>query len=307
MQQTVLQTHGLTKRYGEHDALHEVSLTLNKGDVYGLVGRNGAGKTTFFKCIMGLAWPSAGSIEINGEDAHLGAARRQMGFLINPTFFPYLNPYENLRYRCKVKGIQDKGEVERLLKLVGLGGVKKPFKAFSLGMKNRLGIAGALLGSPPIVVLDEPVNGLDPQGIIDMRALIKDIHVNTGTTFLISSHILSELDLVATRFGFIEEGVLLKEISHKDLHERTKKTLLIEVDDLAKAQAALKPLGITSEALSLEQQSAEKYRLSLDSHLDETSDIARALVNADVELYSLHQRETTLEEYFVRLVGGQDA
>ena len=307
MQKTALQTRGLTKSYGEQRALNEVSLTLYKGDVYGLVGRNGAGKTTLFKCVMGLARPSAGSIEINGESSNLGAARRQMGFLINPTFFPYLNPYENLRYRCKVKGIQNKGEVERLLKLVGLGGVKKPFKAFSLGMKNRLGIAGALLGSPPIVVLDEPVNGLDPQGIIDMRGVIKDIHANTGTTFLISSHILSELDLVATRFGFIEEGVLLKEISHTDLHERTKKTLLIEVDDLTKAQAALKPLGITSEVLGLEQAAAGRYRLSLDSHLDKTNEIARALVNANVQLYNLHQRETTLEEYFVRLVGGGDA
>jgi len=192
--------------------------------------------------------------------------------------------------------------------------VKKPFKAFSLGMKNRLGIAGALLGSPPIVVLDEPVNGLDPQGIIDMREVIKDIHANTGTTFLISSHILSELDLVATRFGFIEEGVLLKEISHKDLHERTKKTLLIEVDDPAKAREALEPLGIGPESLEivpkapgLEQASAGRYRLTLDSHLDKTSEIARALVHADVQLYNLHQRETTLEEYFVRLVGGQDA
>ena len=223
-------------------------------------------------------------------------------------------PYENLRYRCRVKGIHNKGEVERLLKLVGLGGVKKPFKAFSLGMKNRLGIAGALLGSPPIVVLDEPVNGLDPQGIIDMREVIKDINATTGTTFLISSHILSELDLVATRFGFIEEGVLLKEISHKDLHERTKKTLLLEVDDLLKAQVALKSLGIEPEALELEhkaqgleQAATHRYRLSLDSHLDKTSEIARALVNANVQLYNLHQRETTLEEYFVRLVGGQDA
>jgi len=307
MQKTVLMTQGLTKSYGENRALNEVSLTLFKGDVYGLVGRNGAGKTTLFKCIMGLAKPSAGSIEINGESGNLGAARRQMGFLINPTFFPYLNPYENLRYHCKVKGIPDKGEVERLLRLVGLDGVKKPFKAFSLGMKNRLGIAGALLGSPPIVVLDEPVNGLDPQGIIDMREVIKDIHANTETTFLISSHILSELDLVATRFGFIEEGVLLKEISHKDLHERTKKTLLLEVDDLDKTQAALKSLGIESEALSQEQTSASRYRLSLDSHLDKTNEIARALVHADVQLYNLHQRETTLEEYFVRLVGGGDA
>ncbi|MCL2747715.1 MAG: ATP-binding cassette domain-containing protein [Oscillospiraceae bacterium] len=296
-----MQTRGLTKKYGELFALDAVSLTLRQGDVYGLVGRNGAGKTTFFKCVMGLAKPSAGEVEIGGERARLNAARRRMGFMINPSFFPYLNPYENLKYLCRVRGTRDQGEVGRLLKLVGLDGVKKPFKAFSLGMKHRLGIAGALLGNPSIVVLDEPVNGLDPQGIIDMRKVIKDVHAQTGATFIISSHILSELDLVATRFGFIEQGVLLKEITHTDLHEHTKKTLLIEVGDAgdaAKAIAALKSIGIEGGV------SGNGNRLVLDAHLDRTNEIARALIAGGVELYGLHRQETTLEEYFVRMVGG---
>ena len=307
MAQTLLQTLDLTKRYGEFHALKDVSLTLPEGDIYGLIGRNGAGKTTLFKCIMGLAKPSAGRIELFGGRSNLIAARRRIGFVINPAFFPYLNAADNLRYHCRVKGIQDKGEVERLLELVGLAGVKKPFKAFSLGMKNRLGIAGALLGSPSLVMLDEPVNGLDPQGIIDMRAVIKDIHARTGTTFLISSHILSELDLVATRFGFIEQGTLLQEISHRDLHEHTKKTLLIEVDDLARARTALQPLGIGEEAFAAQQESMGRYRLTLDSHLDRTSEIAHVLVTNGVQLFDLHQQEATLEEYFVRLVGRQPA
>jgi len=294
-----MQTYGLTKKYGEFFALNDVSLTLHQGDVYGLVGRNGAGKTTFFKCVMGLVRPSAGDVEIGGERANLNAARRRVGFMINPSFFPYLSPYENMNYLRRVKGLSDGGEVERLLTLVGLSGVKKPFKAFSLGMKHRLGIAGALLGAPSVVVLDEPVNGLDPQGIIDMRAVIKDVHEQTGATFIISSHILSELDLVATRFGFIEQGVLRKEITHTDLHEHTKKSLLIEVDDAAKACAALQSLGITDVA-------AEGGLLTLSSHLDRPGEIARALIGGGVELYSLRRRETTLEEYFVRLVGGQD-
>ena len=300
MSQILLQTHNLTKKYGEQPALNAVSLTLRQGDIYGLVGRNGAGKTTFFKCVMGLARPSAGHVEFGGGKTDLNTARRRMGFMINPSFFPYLNPYENLRYLCRVKGIRDRREVERLLELVGLGGVKKPFRAFSLGMKHRLGIAGALLGSPSVVALDEPVNGLDPQGIIDMRTVIKDVHAQTGATFIISSHILSELDLVATRFGFIEQGVLLKEITHTDLHEHTKKTLLIDVDDAAKAQAALQALGI-------EDAKADGSRLTLDTHLDKANEIARALVNGGVELYGLHRRETTLEEYFIRLIGGRDA
>ena len=222
---TILQTHELTKKYGDFTALDRVSLTLKQGDIYGLIGRNGAGKTTFFKCMMGLAKPTSGTIAIHGEKNNLNAARRQMGFMINPAFFPYLNPKENLEYLCRVKGIKTKGEVERLLRLVELDGVKKPFKAFSLGMKHRLGIAGALLGSPSVVVLDEPINGLDPQGIIDMRNVIKNTHEQTGATFIISSHILSELDLVATQFGFIDHGVLLKEITHGDLHEHTETTL----------------------------------------------------------------------------------
>jgi len=183
-----------------------------------------------------------------------------------------------------------------LLKLVGLDGVKKPFKAFSLGMKRRLGIAGALLGSPPVVMLDEPVNGLDPQGIIDMRAVIKNVHSQTGTTFIISSHILSELDLVATRFGFIEQGALLQEITRYDLHEHTKKTLFIEVNDPDKALESLRPLGI-------ENITTDGGRLVLDSHTDMANEIARALINGGMELYGLHKRETTLEEYFIQLVG----
>jgi len=257
----VLQTRGLTKKYGGFTALNAVSLTLNEGDIYGLVGRNGAGKTTFFKCVMGLAKPTGGEITIP-------SGRKNIGFMINPSFFPYLGPKENLEYLCLVKGVKIKGETERLLKLVGLEGVKKPFKAFSLGMKQRLGIAGALLGSPSVIVLDEPVNGLDPQGIIDIRNLIKSVHASTGATFIISSHILAELDLVATRFGFIERGVLLEEISREELHKKTdKKLLVIEADDEAKAR--------------------------------------EVLLKSGVKLRDIYKRETTLEEYFIRLIGGE--
>ncbi|MCL1797636.1 MAG: ABC transporter ATP-binding protein [Eggerthellaceae bacterium] len=297
MTRVVLQTHALSKKYGSHFALNKVSLTLNQGDIYGLVGRNGAGKTTLFKCIMGLAKPSGGKIIINGEEENLNAVRSQMGFMINPSFFPYLNPKENLEYLCRIKGLTAKNEVSRLLKLVELEGVKKPYKAFSLGMKQRLGIAAALLGSPSLVVLDEPINGLDPQGIIDMRAVIKNVHEQTGATLIISSHILSELDLVATQFGFIEQGVLLQEISHKDLHEQTKNSLHIEVDDVEKTQAALRVLGVRNPLV-------EGNRIILQSHLDQSHKLARVFVSSGVEVYDLHRKETTLEEYFMRLVGG---
>jgi ABC-2 type transport system ATP-binding protein len=301
MTQPVLQTHGLTKRYGEIAALNAVSLTLRQGDIYGLVGRNGAGKTTFFKCVMGLARPTDGTIAIGGDAAGLDMARRKMGFMINPSFFPYLNPRENLEYLCRVKEIREPDEIARLLRLVGLDSVKKPFKSFSTGMKQRLGIAGALLGHPSIVVLDEPINGLDPQGIADMRELIRSAHQTSGATFIVSSHILSELDLVATRFGFIESGVLLTEISHTDLHEQTKKSLVLEVDDVPKARAVLlSELGIADLAVN-------GRRLILETHLDQPNRAARVLIDNGVELFELHRRETTLEEYFMGLVGGKGA
>ncbi|MCL1846896.1 MAG: ABC transporter ATP-binding protein [Coriobacteriia bacterium] len=320
----MLKTHAITKKYGEFFALKDVSLAVRQGDIYGLVGRNGAGKTTLLKCIMGLARPSSGEVEINGQTQNLRAARHHMGFMINPAFFSYLNPKESLEYLCQVKGIKAKGEVGRLLMLVGLDGVKKPFKEFSLGMKQRLGIAGALLGSPAMVVLDEPINGLDPQGIIDMREVITGIHAQTGTTFVISSHILSELDLIATRFGFIEEGVFVQEITHHDLHEHTRKSLLIEVDDAVKAWAALQVLGIQqpqepqepgfsssrepviqeSQAPAAGKGKGKASQLKLTTHLDQSHLIARTLIDSGVELYDLHRQETTLEEYFVRLIGG---
>ena len=300
----ILRTIGLTKKYGEFFALKDVSLTLAQGDVYGLVGRNGAGKTTLFKCLMGLSKPSSGKIEIGAENRGLGAARKKMGFIISPSFFPYLNPRESLEYLRVVRGIKTPGETGRLLSLVGLDGVKKPFRSLSLGMKQRLGIAGALLGAPEIVVLDEPINGLDPQGIIDMRAVIRNVHAETGATFIISSHILSELDLVATRFGFIEQGSLIAEITREKLREQTKKTLAIETGDASIALEHLRSMGI-------EGNIDGGGTLVLDSGLERPNEIARALINGGFELYEMRRRETTLEEYFIKLTsgsgGGRDA
>jgi ABC-2 type transport system ATP-binding protein len=306
MEQILLQTHGLTKKYGDFTALSQVSLTLCQKDIYGLIGRNGAGKTTFFKCVMGLAKPTAGEIKIGGTAGATGAtgatgganaARRQIGFMISPSFFSYLNPKQNLEYLCRVKGVRDKKESDRLLELVGLSGVRKPFKAFSLGMKQRLGLAGAMLGNPPIVVLDEPINGLDPQGIADMRAVIQRENKERGTTFIVSSHILSELDLVATRFGFIEQGLLLKEINRDDLHAQTQKSLVIDVNNVNQA------IKVLQAKVGVAEIETNGNRLILQTHLDRPHLIARALVSEGIELYRLNPAETTLEEYFMRLIG----
>jgi ABC-2 type transport system ATP-binding protein len=215
-----LQTHGLGKNYGRAAALSDVSLTVRVGDIYGLVGRNGAGKTTLFKAVMGLARPSHGSITLFSS-GDLNRQRHHVGFMIAPTAYPYLSAAQNLTYLAQVKGIADKGEVNRVLELVGLAGVRKPFKAFSMGMKQRLGIGAALLGNPALVVLDEPINGLDPTGIADIRRIIQHSNQERGTTFIISSHILSELDMVATRFGILEQGRLLEESTREELHAKS--------------------------------------------------------------------------------------
>ncbi|MGI6544870.1 MAG: ABC transporter ATP-binding protein [Fastidiosipilaceae bacterium] len=297
----ILRTHDLSKQYGAFHALNKVSLSVRQNDIYGLIGRNGAGKSTLFKCVTGLATPDGGEIEINGETQNLNAARHDMGFMLTASFFPYLNAQENLGYLCRVKGVSGrahaKKRVTRLLKMVGLDGVKKPFSQYSLGMKQRLGIAGALLSEPSFVVLDEPTNGLDPQGIIDIRKLIKDVHEETGTSFLISSHILTELDQLATRFGFIEQGVLLREISHEDLHQQTQKALIIEVDDVERTRRILGTAGVEIAAI-------DGNRLTLSNLPDRSGEPARMLVGGGVSLYELYRQETTLEDYFMRLIGG---
>ncbi|MDR2416215.1 MAG: ABC transporter ATP-binding protein [Candidatus Peribacteria bacterium] len=203
MSHTILTTSDLTKTYKDFVALKQVSLAVEKGDIYGLIGRNGAGKTTFFKLIMGLSNRTSGTIIID-DQSDLHKARSSIGFMIGLSFFPYLTAYQNIEYYRKLKGIKDQQETERVLTLVELYGEKQPFKTFSMGMKQRLGIANALLGHPSIIILDEPINGLDPQGIITIRKMIKQMNEQEGTTFIISSHILSELDMVATKFGFID-------------------------------------------------------------------------------------------------------
>jgi len=303
-----LQTLNLTKNYGDFTALNNVSVSVNRGDIYGLIGRNGAGKTTLFKCVMGLTPATSGQIMLSG-DSDLNLRRQQMGFMINPSFFGYLNPAENLEYLCRVKGIDSRSrkmEVGRLLDLVGLTGVRKPFKAFSLGMKQRLGIAGALLGNPQMVVLDEPINGLDPQGIMDIRRIIQNVHDTWGTTFIVSSHILAELDLVATKFGFIDQGNLLQEISHAELHRQTQRTLQIVCDDPVYASKLLLGAGVDPATMEVhvdESTATPQYTLVLTNSLERSAEFTALLVNNGIRVYDLHRQETTLEDYFMSLVG----
>lgn len=252
------------KRYGTHRVLADVDLTIRKGEIYGLVGKNGAGKTTIFKIILGLTEYEKGRLSIAGGSSKsaLSAGRKKIGFFIGKNFFDYLTARENLEYYRQMKGIQKKGEVDRVLSLVGLQDATAPFGSFSMGMKQRLGIANAMLGDPEILILDEPVNGLDPQGIAEIRSLIVKLNAEYGTTVVISSHILGELEHTATRFGILDHGRLLREITHEDLKVPNDK-IQIRVSDYEKAKRLLAENGVTVLQQDSAYKSLEDYYFAL--------------------------------------------
>ena len=254
----------IQKSYGSHQVLTDVNLTVRQGEIYGLIGKNGAGKTTIFKIILGLTEFENGQLSIAGKSAKsdLSNGRKKIGFFIGRNFFDYLTAKENLEYYRQMKGIRDKSETERVLKLVGLDKASARFGSFSMGMKQRLGIANAMLGNPDILILDEPVNGLDPRGIVDIRNLITAMNRDYGATVIVSSHILSELEHTATRFGIIDQGRVLREITHADLKVPNDK-LRLRVSDCAKAKRILAENGISVLQETSEYKSLEDYYFEL--------------------------------------------
>ena len=219
----LLTTNGLTKQYGRHKAVNAVNLHIRQGDIYGLIGRNGAGKTTILKMISGLAAPTEGEFSLfgkGGKDAYEYMSR--IGTLIEaPGIYPNMSAAENIKLKCLAMGVRKKETIEELLEMVGLEYAgKKKVKNFSLGMKQRLGIALALVGDPDLVVLDEPINGLDPQGIAEVRETLQKLNKERNITFIISSHILEELSKMATNYGIIHDGVLLQEMTREELLEK---------------------------------------------------------------------------------------
>ncbi len=248
MGEQVITLEGIHKKYGHHEVLKGVDMQVNEGDIYGLIGKNGAGKTTIFKMILGLSVYDAGVVSICGStnQKELYKNRSEIGFFVGSKFFGNLTAKENLRYYATMKGISKKqreAEINRVLDIVGLNGVKTKYKGFSLGMSQRLGIANALLGNPKILILDEPTNGLDPQGIADVRHMIHRFNEEFGITVIVSSHILGELEHTAHRFGIVHDGIVAKEISQDDLKKR-QSVIEIEVSDLEKARQALQDNGI---------------------------------------------------------------
>lgn len=299
----VLKTSNLTKKYHSHLAVNNINIDVKQGEIYGLVGKNGAGKTTLLRMVTGLTMPTNGEIELFQETSEggLNKARRRTGCIIEvPSFFPYLSARKNLEYYRIQRGIPEKDIVDETLKIVGLDNTgRKKFKNFSLGMKQRLGLALAIMASPDLLILDEPINGLDPMGIVEFRDILLKLNREKNVTIIISSHILSELAQLATTYGFIHNGELVEQISSKALEEKLKSCLSVKVDSPEKASAVIESqLGCSK----YEVLNGNEIRLYED--IDKPEVVAKALIENGVALYALNQIGLTLENYFVNLIGG---
>lgn len=262
MGESVITLKGINKNYGKHQVLKGVDLEINKGDIYGLVGKNGAGKTTIFKIILGLSEYQGGTLSICGSEADVAEGRKKIGFFVGQNFFPYLSARKNLEYYRVLKNIKDKNEVDRVLKIVELDQVKSNFKSFSMGMRQRLGIANALMGNPEILILDEPTNGLDPQGIADVRKLVQKLNEEYGMTVIVSSHILGELQNTAHRFGIVNEGSVARVITQEDLVTE-EHSVRISISDLDKAREVLESAGIEILGEIKETRTLEDFYFNL--------------------------------------------
>lgn len=301
MKEVALKTNNLTKQYNKNVVLDNVNITIKKGDIYGLIGRNGAGKTTLMKIITTLASPTSGTFELFNtcsENDELFDNKKRVGSLIEyPAFYPNLSAYDNLKYYTIQRGIVDKNQINKVLELVNLTGTgKKKVKTFSLGMKQRLGIALAILNSPDFVILDEPINGLDPIGISELRDTFKKLSDN-GITLLISSHILSELYLLANEFGFLENGKLIKELSKEELDLECSKCLVIKTDDSKKVSVLLEKELNTNNYKVINNEEIRVYDYTDDS--DKVSDV---LVNNKIKIKGFYESGISLEEYFKEII-----
>lgn len=301
MKEVVLKTNNLTKQYNKNVVLDNVNITIKKGDIYGLIGRNGAGKTTLMKIITTLASPTSGTFELFNtcsENDELFDNKKRVGSLIEyPAFYPNLSAYDNLKYYTIQKGIVDKNQINKVLELLNLTGTgKKKVKTFSLGMKQRLGIALAILNSPDFVILDEPINGLDPIDISELRDRFKKLSDN-GITLLISSHILSELYLLANEFGFLENGKLIKELSKEKLDLECSKCLVIKTDDSKKVSVLLEKELNTNNYKVINNEEIRVYDYTDDS--DKVSDV---LVNNKIKIKGFYESGISLEEYFKEII-----
>ena len=297
----VLKTNALKKSYGHYKALNGLTMSVPKGEIYGLVGKNGAGKTTLIRLICGLQKPTGGEYSIYGisnKQKEIIKARRRIGAVVEtPSIYLDMTAEDNLRMQYRVLGLPSFEGIEDVLKMVGLENTgRKKVKDFSLGMRQRLGIAVAIVGDPDFLILDEPINGLDPQGIVEMREIILKLNREYGITVLISSHILDELSRLATYFGFIDTGRMVKEISASELEAACRKCMHLVVSDVKALSKVLDEIGMD-------------YTILSDTEADvfgkiNITKLVSKLSAENCEVLSMQERDENLENYYINLVGG---
>ncbi|WP_010651524.1 ABC transporter ATP-binding protein [Oceanobacillus massiliensis] len=303
MNDNVLKINHVSKKYQDKMALKKVNLSIKMGSIYGFIGQNGAGKSTLIRIVCGLAKPTAGTIELfeKSNERELIEARKRIGTIIEgPALYPHMTAVENLEAHRLLKGIPGKECIERTLTLVGLEDTgKKKAKNFSLGMKQRLGLAIALLGDPEFLILDEPINGLDPMGVVEIRELLKKLNREYGITILISSHILSELHLLATHYGIIHDGQLLEQLSAKELNDKSQQYLHIKVDNPDKAATVIERKFATREFEVMPDGS-----IRLFAGIDEPGKVSASLTNEGLVIEQFMPMGEDLESYFTKRIGG---
>ena len=298
----ILTADSLCKHYRHFKALDDFSIHVPKGAIYGFVGKNGAGKTTLIRLICGLQAPTSGTYTLYGSDntkPAIARCRRRMGAVVEtPSIYLDMTAEDNLKEQYRIIGLPSFEDIPELLELVGLSDTgKKKAKNFSLGMRQRLGIAIALAGNPDFLVLDEPINGLDPQGIIEVRELILKLNRENGITFLISSHILDELGRLATHYGFIDRGHMVKEMSAKELDASCRKCIRVQVSDIRAFSRVLDEMNM-------------EYKIFSDTMADiygkvNITSLVLALDRQNCDVISITEREESLESYYVNLIGGK--
>ena len=301
---TILQTNGLTKKYGKKTVVDHVSVHIRRGDIYGLIGKNGAGKTTFMRMVLGFVIPNEGTVELFGGEPQRTSGQKIGSLIEAPAFYAGCTALENLKYFSVLSGRGKNQEIpekrlHELIEMVGLGDAgKKKVGNYSLGMKQRLGLAIAMIGKPEFLVLDEPVNGLDPAGIRDVRDTIRRLNEESGVTILISSHLLDELAKVATKYGILNEGRLVEEITTGELEERCRHNMTMVVSDPVRAREILLQM-IPREEIQIEQQ-----KITVFSHTEESARFNRRLVEGGVDVFELTTHTRGVEDFFIERIGG---
>ena len=297
-EQFAIETMALTKMYRDKAAVKNVTLKVREGEIYGFIGRNGAGKSTVLKMVSGLASPTEGEIRLFGKPVSDPAVRRRLGVLIEAAgLYPNMTARQNAVMKAKCMGLADERSVDTVLKVTGLADTgRKKVKHFSMGMKQRLGVALALLGNPDLLLMDEPINGLDPEGIRELRQLILELHAE-GKTILISSHILGELSKIATSYGIIKDGELIEQISREELEEKFQDYFRIEVQDV---QRALVMIQETFPDVQAEVSDARSIRLY---GVRDGSEVNQMLIENRVSVYESGFHHMDLEEYFLERMG----